>query len=531
MNDNGTRSIDFADTEQCLALIADLPLTRVSVVHEALASLLAGIRAAAPAPTDYLRVLEASRSALAFAQEETAERYSESALPPDSPEDACLHRVVALWRQMGHAYLHVAEIGVGDPEVQSFLALICQRSVHYVGRAISEYYRARREIEPGLWSELHGCYARAEELGIAAIEVSEPEDEERRRQSCLQAYVAVFLADLGDLYARSPREIRWLIRWSRRFAPYAVLLPPNGIKGGRTYGVDPGLDRGALPLNALGTSDRLRRLEVARLAAEIHEVRRKLKKGTPPSELGLGEDCAAPACLRMLDDLFVPWCMAARPRRFQRRKSAGSVRLCYGFEAVHFHLTGREFIQPESARYYSRGEFEAIATFRYQVDPTQALQVRMAQIGYTVETWAVADESADGFRLLRVGTGVRIEHGQLLGLRAGEEGPWLLCRVSWLMYARSGTLMAGIHVLPGTPKAVAARLAGLTISPSGSFSRAFLLPAMPALGEPACLVLPKGWFQPGRVVEVEAEGFFEAQLLELRYFGGDFDRVSFSVLS
>ena len=529
MNDAGPR-IDYADPEQCLASIAGLPLTRVAVVYDALAALLAGLRATPPAPTDYLRVLEAARTALGFAQEEIAGRYAETALPPYSPEDASLHRVVALWRQTAHAYMHVAELGANDPEVQGFLALICQRSVHYGGRAIREYFRARREIDPGLWSELHAWFGKAEEWGISEVEVSEPQDEERRRQSCAQAYVEVLLTDLGDPYARSPREFEWLTRWSRRFAPHAELLPPDETTAGRTYVVEPSRDRGAIPLGVAGTNRGLRRLEVARLAAEIHEVRRKMKKGVAPAELGLGEDCTAQAASRMLNALFGPWCVAAKARRFLRRKGAGTVRLCYGFESVHFYLSGREFVQPERARYYSRGEFEAIATFRFQVDPTQALQVRVAQVGYTVETWAVADESADGFRLLRFGTGVRIEHGQLLGLRAGEEGPLLLCRVSWLMYARAGALMAGIHVLPGAPQAVAARLTGPSASPSGGFSRAFLLPPMPALDEPACLVLPKGWFQPGRVVDVEAERPFEAKLLRLRQYGGNFDRVSYSVL-
>lgn len=523
--------VDFSDFQQCLALIQRLPLTKLSQVHETLAQMIGGMQATPPAPFDYLEVLEIARPPLDFVQEEMAGRYAHSALPPGSVEDETLRRVVTLWQAMARAYAQVAQLGGDDEQVQSRLALICQRCIHYSGRAVREYFRARRELPKGLWSDLHGYYSTAEEWGIAAMEISDPLNAAHHRQSCAQSYAATLLVDLGNPYSRGPREFAWLLRWSERFAALTAIAPPDAASNDRTYCVDLLKDRGLMPLEIVGRGESLRQMTAADLAAEMHRVVAELKRKVPAAELGLGDDCFEPACSRLLVSLYRPWCLAASPRRFQRRAAGGSAQLCYGFEAIHYYVGGEEFQQPEHVRVYSRGEVDSIATFRYQVDPAQHLHVRAAQIGYTIENWAVADESVGGFRLLRFGTGVRIEHGQLLGLRPPDGERYLLCQVSWLMYLASGALMVGAYVLPGAAQAIAARQTGLGFSHSDRYARAFLLPALPALQQAATLVLPKGWFQPGRVVEIHTDRRIELRLTEVLNFGTDFDRVSYSQLT
>lgn len=531
MNTQNPTGIDFRDEQQCLALIDSLPLTKLDHVHGTLTTLVRGMHATPPAPRAYLDVLELARPSLDFVQGELASRYAQTALPPGSPDELTLRRIVTLWQAMARAYAQVAQLGGEDTQVQSRLALICQRCVHYSGKAIVEYFRARRELPKGLWSDLHGYYATAEEWRIAQVEVEDPLNDWQRRQSCAQAYAEILLLDVGNPYGRGPREFGWLVGWCRRFAPFTDVLEADPVSGDRSYGVDLWSDRGLVPLAVLQRSAHLRQLATARLSAEMHVVLDKLKRNTAPGQLGLGEDCTEPACSRLLVSLYRPWCLAASPRRFQRRAASGTAQVCYGFEAIHFHVGGEEFEQPEHVRVYSREEVEAIWTFRNQIDPTHHLYVRAAQIGYTMENWAVADESAGGFRLLRFGTGVRVEHGQLLGLRPPDGERYLLCQVSWLQYLESGALMIGVHVLPGAPQPIAARQKGLGFSPSEKYSRAFLLPAMPALEQEPTVVLPKGWFQPERLIEIQTDRRVEVKLIEAVNAGTDFDRVRYSQLN
>lgn len=91
-------------------------------------------------------------------------------------------------------------------------------------------------------------------------------------------------------------------------------------------------------------------------------------------------------------------------------------------------------------------------------------------------------------------------------------------------------LFIGIHVLPGVPQGIAVRPTGANVSHSERYVRAFLLPAVPALKEAASLVLPRGWFQPERIVEAFTDRQARLRLGELLGQGPDFDRATYTRL-
>jgi hypothetical protein len=522
--------IDFSDAKQCLALVAGLPLTKLAHVRARLEQLLDGVRATPPAAESYLEVLETMRPAVALVQEEAATRYAASALPPSGPGEEVLAQVFRLWQGMARAYTQVDELATGGPEELGRRALLAQRRIHYAGRAIIEFFRARREVPERAWLAVNALYGAAEASAIAAVPVAEPLLGQAGRQSCAQAYAALLLVALGNPYGRGSRDFACLVRWSELFAPYVDLTPGDGRLSSRGFAVDLARDAGPLPAATLGGRAPLHEIATSRLQHEMHRAAAALKAGSAPAVAGLNEDCAAADASRLLTGLYRAWCSAATPRRFQRRHAQGEARVCYGFEAIHYHVAGREFVQPAHARAYSRAEVDEIFTFRHQLDPSQTLQLRAAQARYTVETWALADHSVAGFRMLRLGAGVRVEHAQLIGLLPDDGEHYLLCRVSWLMYYASGALMLGAYVLPGLPEAVAARRTGLGRGEAERYARAFLLPAMPSLNEAETLVLPKGWFAPARTVEVAAGERAEVRLTAMKTEGADFDRVSFERL-
>jgi hypothetical protein len=523
--------VDTTDARACMALIAGLPLTNVRASLGNIEALLAALACRPPvAAHAYLDVLEALRAALAFVQDQLAQRYSARPLPPTAAEDEALRQVLALWRAMARAYAQVAQLGVADPQVQQRLALVCQRCVYYAGQVVLEYFRARREPAPGAWIDLHGYFATAEEWGIDKTAVAEPLDEERKTVNAAQTYAAILLADLANPYSRNANEFVWICRWARHFAPLTALHRLAGPVAAHAFGVDLMADTGTRPLELLPHSDSVRYFDTRPLAPKLQQTLAALKNGTAPAALGLGEDCPASSASRLLVQLYKPWCLNATPRRFQRRPAAGVALCCSGFEAIHFHVSGAEFVQPEHVRIYSRGEMERIWTFRDRIDPTQ-LTVRAAQvqIAYPLERWEVADQSVSGFRLQRGLAGARIGHGQLFCIKPPDGERFLLAQVSWNLMTGE-TLLIGIHVLPGVPQAIAVRPTGLKVSPSERYVRAFLLPAVAALQEGAALVLPYGWFQPDRVVEVFTDRPALLRLDRLLGQGADFERVAFTRL-
>lgn len=520
------RNFNYADAGQCRALLAGLPLTNVPKVRDMLTRLIFGMQRTPPPARDYLAILEAMRAPLAFIQGELAKRYATRAPLPRTPEDEVLRRAVATWLAMAKSYALVAQRAaehLSDPEIR---ALIAQRCIHYCGRAIVEYLRARRELPKGLWLELNGYFADAEELGLANLAVSEPLGEAITHQSPTQALAAVMLMVLANPYGRSVREFQTLLFWIDRFAPYTEIMPVFEGTDARTFAIDLDQDGGPQPLARLTRSAQLRRLAANRLAAEIGQLVAQIKAGVPANELGLGQDTPASTAGPLLVKLYRPWCLAANPRRFIRRPGTGEIQIVRGLEGMHYAVSGSAFVQPAPARKHTRYEFDKLVTFGESVGPQRVLHVRTAQLSYPTETWTVLDHSPGGFRLL-AGSGTPPEFGELICLLPPDSDQALLAQVSWLMVQLSAKVQLGIGLLPGTPRAVAARPTGENMSPSDPYTRAFLLPAVAPLNEPASLVLPRTWFQPQRVLEVYSEEAALVRLTRLLAHGPNFDRVAF----
>jgi hypothetical protein len=101
----------------------------------------------------------------------------------------------------------------------------------------------------------------------------------------------------------------------------------------------------------------------------------------------------------------------------------------------------------------------------------------------------------------------------------GRKG--MVAAVQWLQESGEGDMHVGARILPGVPAPVTVR------NGDGSRALGIALSALPSLGEPATLVLPAGWFRPGRTVEVREERVQTVRLAALVERGTDYERVSF----
>jgi hypothetical protein len=525
---NSPSSVDTRDAARCREIIHGLPVTNIAGVHEFLRDLLKAMLGAPPAvPADYLSVLETAREPLAFLQETIANRYAAKPLPANTDETAALERVIALWRLMARNYARVAQLAGGDPEFAPRRALVCQRCIHYAGQTVIEYYRARRAVAPGAWLDLHGYYDTAEDWGLAGVAVAEPLLD--GQVTCASTYAAVLLVDLANPYSRSPKELTWILRWAWTQAPETAVNRPDEEAGGRGYGLDLMLDRGLLPVEHLAGAPSARLFDTARLGSRMQALLAGLKAGQRPADLGLGEDCTAAQAARLLRQLYRPWCLAAMPRRFERTKASGTLAVFHDPEAIYFHVTGAEFVQPRHTRNYSHAEVAMLMTFRDQVDPIQPLNLRAAQLGYAADLWQIADRSLNGFRVTRQAAGPRIEHGQLLAVRPPEREGFLLARIGWLFEDDRGGLQAGVHVLPAPATGVALRPTGVTISATDKYVPGYFLPGVPVLKEGLSVVLPLGWYTPGRIIEIFTDRPVNARLEELLARGPNFERCAFTL--
>lgn len=519
------------DLETGLRLVSRLPLGTAGEALGELHRMLDSLAQTPPTSDVYLELLEQSRTALCFVAEELARNYANRPLPLSDHEEQSFRRVAEIWRKVSHAYHQCALIensalGMGD---HSRLALSLQRSISYASLCLVEHYRARREPPHGIWQEMHASYAMADACHVDTTPVADALDSRERSAHCASALISPLLTELAGPYSLSTRDFGLVRRWADRWAPMISLhpvrldeaLPPLIIDLTQDTALRSGTEESSL--------SSLRGLDLSRLTLQLRELIHQLRHKETPSDIGLGEDCTAGQCKRLLDHLATAWSPQVHaPRKYRRRATTGFATACTGFDAMHFFISGKDFSPPDKQAAKTHVEFERLFAFPQMVEPEQTLEVRREQLGLSCDRWEVINQSANGFRMRRSQSGMRIAHGQLMAVRPQAEAPFLIGRINWLMQAGNGELIVGLEALPGIPEAIAARPLTQIEARSEPFKRAFLLPALPALGTEASLLVPSGWYRPFRIVEIVASSPRRVELLHVLNDGPDYDHVSFA---
>lgn len=521
----------FSDAITCRQWLKTLPLTNVPLAHAALTAQVELLNRIPLAPLERLKINELLREPIAFVQLEMAKKYLGKPLPLETVQLNHWNSVVGLWATLGAAYrLSLQACLEGDSSVAAHAALITQRCLRYTGLQLLEHYRIYREIEKGEWQQAHELYALAEQQGYAMDVVRDSLNKQTDSATCASSYAQILLTNLADPYRLTPRQLslleRWLDKWGVRVTIAAA--PPEDASLS-LIGVD--LASSAPPV-VVRDSIKLanpRYLDTDRLAITFRKRIKQLRKNEDPAALGLGDDCVQPDCEALLTVLYQHWCeFAPKRRNFNRRPGGDKAQAALGMAAIHFFL-GREkpFKQPGEKEKFSKREIEDLQFFGRISDQTEKLHI--SQLGFGLETWQIQDEGALGFRLARPDKGgMRISLKQLIAIRPASSNIYALGVIKWLIFPTNDGLNIGVRILPGAPLAIAVRPVSLMTDATGKYVQSFLLPDMPVLKETANLVLPPGWFAPGRLVEIHTgEESMTVKLHNLIEKGSDYERVGF----
>ena len=179
-----------------------------------------------------------------------------------------------------------------------------------------------------------------------------------RDRHCAAAYVTLLLIDVASPYSPSVRDLNLIRRWAGMWSPLVSLasiaddieLPPFVVELMKDLGMHP------TPYTEEPSPD-VRRLDTTRLSLQLNQTLSQLRQRIPPSQLNLGEETNGHVT-KLLTQLARPWTQSTAPRKFRRFPTAGQTRVAVGFNAMHFFVNGQDFEQPDSAKTYSRGQFD-----------------------------------------------------------------------------------------------------------------------------------------------------------------------------
>jgi hypothetical protein len=505
----------LASAAACEQWLAQLQLSDVRAAHLALLREVTQLNHSAIAPSERVRILEMLAPTVAHVQAEFAKRLVGRPLPLVDAEAAALKGLAGLWAQMVTGYRHVLEQAAANAELAAQRPLLTQRCLRYTGAQLIDFLRMRYEIPADLWPQLHAVFAYAEGQRYAEAAVAEAGG---GNSSCRAVYVETLLVCHANPYELTTKQLELVQRWLRGWCGDVAVnqAPKQGDDNVPCLAVYLKGQAGLQSLQQVTISEATRYLDLSDVSKILRVKQVLLQQGQTPEQLGLGRDCEQPGCGQLIAQLHKVWCEGVPVRSFERRQTVNQAQVAFSLAAIWPFVAGKPFTQPGQKRRPGGAPAWGGVPAKTAAAPKE-------------ESWAVKDESVVGMRIEREGDGERLVTNQLVALKLANNTWHLLGVVRWLVVGRTGALQAGLRTLPGAPQPVAVRPGGPGIPPTEPWVEAMFLPEVPALKLPGSLILPKGLYQPHRILELHQDEVARNVKLELLVErGADYDRVSFA---
>lgn len=516
----------------CVEWLQAVPLINVAPSQGRLLEEIESLNAAEIPADERLKILECLLDAVNFLQSEHARKFAGRAIPLGRQERDILAAVVALWAALGVGYRRCVD-AIRDHRLlgrRQPLAIALQRTIWCAAQELHEYHKCHQEPPAALWSRLYENYLLVERFDVALEPVSSPIRKAASQTHCMGAIAHAVLLAASNPNELTSRQIAATARWLDRLATKAAIraadaATPAEEGPGESLSIDLAEDRGPLRGRAEPASSSLRVIETKELSKSLRKRIALLHKGESPASLGLGDDVPPQFAESLLKHLHRMWCEEPRPRNLSRRAATERCLLATGMGSIHFNITGTRFRQPVAFAEFSKIQHDEIATFGRVATRIDESPARHEEFG--LEAWTIVDESPAGLRIARTSGESRFAHSQLVAIRAGSAETFMLGTVRWLAVDRNADVKIGLRLLPGNPKGISIRASGPGAL-RDKFVPALFLASVPALGAPAALVLPAGWYKPQRVIQTDGlDESGELRLTALLDRGLDFERATF----
>ncbi|MGA7593595.1 MAG: hypothetical protein WCA64_00215 [Gallionella sp.] len=491
----------FRDAESCAQWLNQLQLTNLQLAHSQLLTQISEFNRLPLDGLERLNTLELLRDTVHYVQRDFARKLISRPLPLSDSELITLLSIVKLWLAMALGYQHcLQERATIDKRLGKRGAQLCQRCLLYSGLAILEHLRTGYEFDPAQWQHLHSLYAFAEGKALQHKEIPDSFNGNFPLNSCRSSYVKILLT----CHARTPELSRsqlqmldaWLSEWSTLVPVQRSYTASKG--DAQPLALDLGGTQGLQPIQLSAHRPNMRYLTMMPLSKMLRVKTILLQQGQTPRQLKLGDNYSAPECIELLTHLHRCWCEDNSTRFANRSPDSQSAQLCFQTENIHALLSGK-------AAPGSNPELEG---------------------------WQLENQSLLGAMLARVDTaGARLASRQLVALRIGA-AETKLGVTTWVSVTRAGQMRIGVRYLPGAVQAIMLQAAAASESATGTSTPALLLLPVAALKTPASLIVPNGWFEPGRIAEIrQQDGTTQRAKTGFSVDRGiDYERVSFALL-
>lgn len=498
--------------KQLQALIAGLPARQPDDAAKLILEELQDLNRQQVAPERRFQALEIYRRAILGIVGRMAERYCDQPLPLADAAITGAQTAHQLLTELAYGYKHalIAEqaklFGLSSDK---HIAVLIQRAMDTLSRRLLVDYHTYSATAAGCWSEMHQLYLYALQQSLQDIRIDE--------DSINLTYKRALLLALADTHHLPTTAMDQVVDYLQRFAQHAQLQPfgtpdnPAGI-----FLVHLNSDKPPTPLSKFRGGADLRTdilLITIEIARQVHQHLTRLQTEEPPQNLGLPQAATEQSYRDMLAHLLKQWGKAPK-RQFNRIEKNEIINMCVGLPAMHYFLSGKTASTAQAP-----GDEISLNFADSPIDGDSA--------SHKSARWMVVNESAGGLALSKfVNVQVALQVGELVGLKAPTGQHWSVAAMRWASTNDETPLSVGAQMLAPHAEAVWVRT-----SQQGEAQPALLLPELPALRQPATLVMACGSYQAAATLEIEHDDGKHDRVLQTRLVERtqSFERFQFSM--
>ena len=450
------------------------------------------------------------------------------------PKDAQRAAIVALSLQknMADGYLvtitEIVNRGKANSTTLGLLSKAIHRAITGISYLFLRSYQMYTQTPPSLWQKLHTLYITATYFELESASIVDPLLQYSRSQTIQSAYIRALMMATAKCNQLTQNNVSAIFSVFENWSQY-VKIESLQLDSESFYGIDFLSDEPPRYKSSIEPSA-VENCKEINFSILIRHLGRYLDDDEDQQEdlLQTVSEIVAPKDFpsKLYSHLARCWREMSK-RQLERRDIQGTAEICVGLVDCHFYLcNGQEF------NFFIKNSGKEEHDQDINVFTPRDLRINnSANFSRPVYRVALQNASAGGYCLLWKGeVDVKVEAGELLGIKEVGRRTWSIGVVRWIKQVRQGSQL-GIQLLSSNPKPYGI---AQTYDMGGyaEFSRSIYIPSSRFGSTSASLLTPAVPFQAFSNVKIlDGDQEYSAKLERNLFSSGSIAQFAFRPLN
>ncbi len=518
-------SFSATDNQAVTAWLNNLPKANIGEISRHLYGALGEINKLITTPLQRFQLLESLRPTVYYTLEALSKHYLGQTVVLNEQQKKVANLAQALQIYLATGYKQVILDNTAKDADKQLTGNAIHRAMSEMSRSLLRTYQLYCPPPRFLWLEIGQLYQFAEQLQLLDYSCKDAQNSFISSPSVLLVYTRAVLLGCSRANQLRQADLQQVFNALELWAPLSKiqLIAKNDPLFFINFESDHppcyfSLSREPVTLACRGLNS----------LPLIHALKDSLKT---PITLNEKPSITVPKSMSMelIKHLIEAW-GPLKERSFKRMATQGELHITIGFSATHYFLSGeKDFARQllsvktsQRAAHFTTEEANTDAWCNAFDADTSDRKVHAAlrdnesikfsdhtetkKPEYRNHLTQISDTSPGGYCVTWPGNlPPQTQSGELLGVRESDSEPWCLAVIRWIKVESPERSLMGIELL--TPNASPCALSMLRKTRDGSQAmRAFLLPEINAIAQPATLITPSRPFEEGGKVLLNQNG-------------------------